>query len=85
MTRKMALAELEKPLYDPGEFAVDRDFVVRKPGLTVEDFDEIVRGPLRMHTDLPHSRFWEFARVAWSAKRRFASTFVRGRVPTAGT
>ncbi len=85
MTREAALAELEKPLYDPDELAVDRDFVVRKLGLTAEDFDAIVRGRLRMHTELPHSRFWEFARVVWGAKRRFASPFVRGRAPTAGT
>jgi hypothetical protein len=85
MTREAALDELELPLYDPGELAVDRDFVVRKLGLAVEDFDAIVRGPLRRHTDLPHSRFWQFARVAFGAKRRLAHAFVRDRAPTAGT
>ncbi len=84
-TRDASLAELEKPLYDPGELAVDRDFVVRKLGLTVEDFDEILRGPLRPHTDLPHSGFWEFARVALESKRRLTSAFVRGRALTADT
>jgi len=84
MTREAALAELEKPLYDPGELAVDRDFVVRKLGLTLEDFDSIVRGPLRMHTDLPHSRFWDRARVAVGVTRKVSASFVRGSAPTAG-
>ncbi len=84
ITRDAALAELEKPLYDPGELAVDRDFIVRKLALTVESFDAIVRGPVRRHTDLPHSRLWEFTRVALGAKRRLSSSLVRGRAPTAG-
>ena len=45
MTRDEAVTELAKPLYDPAELAVDRDYVIRKFGLTSTEFDEIRMGP----------------------------------------
>jgi len=73
MTRGEALAELAKPLYDSAELVVDRDYVVRKLELTNEAFQDILCGPIRRHTDLPHGRFWEIVRTVWSAKRRISA------------
>lgn len=77
LTRDEAVAELEKPLYDPAELSVDRDYVIRKLGLTEGEFDAIVDGPTRRHTDLPHGRFWDFARIAWGVKRRLRASLSR--------
>lgn len=82
MTRDEAVTELAKPLYDPAELAVDRDYVIRKLGLTSTEFDEILHGPIRRHTDLPHGRFWEFARVAWGAQRRIAARLRPSEIPS---
>jgi N-acetyl sugar amidotransferase len=51
MTRDQALAELEKPLYEPAELAEDKDYVIRKLGLTGAEFEELLNAPLRKHSD----------------------------------
>jgi hypothetical protein len=51
MTRSQALAELEKPLYEPTELAEDKDYIIRKLGLTEAEFEELLHAPRREHSD----------------------------------
>jgi N-acetyl sugar amidotransferase len=51
MTRQEALSELEKPIYDPEELKADKEYVLKKFGLTEAEFERIMQLPVRKHTD----------------------------------
>lgn len=51
ITRAQALVELEKPLYDPAEFRIDREFVLKKLGFSSDEFEAIMRAPVKSHLD----------------------------------
>jgi len=51
ITKQEALAELEKPLYDSNEFRHDYDFVLKKLGLTNNEFEDLMRLPVKDHRD----------------------------------
>ena len=53
MSREEAMAELEKPLYDPVELEEDREFVLKKLGLHREEFDQIMQAPNKSFKDYP--------------------------------
>jgi len=53
LTKEEALAELQLPLYLPRDLKADLDYVIKKFGLTKEEFDAIMRSPIRRHTDFP--------------------------------
>jgi N-acetyl sugar amidotransferase len=53
ITRDAALAELAEPLYDATQLEHDRDYVVKKLGLTVDDFDAIMAAPPVAHATFP--------------------------------
>ncbi|HEY8609601.1 MAG TPA: N-acetyl sugar amidotransferase [Noviherbaspirillum sp.] len=54
MTREAALAELEEPLYDAQELDKDISYFCKKLGITVDEFDDYVRGPLRHYSEFPN-------------------------------
>jgi len=51
MTRQEAIGELEKPIYDPEELKADKEYVLKKFGLTEAEFERIMQLPVRKHTD----------------------------------
>lgn len=53
ITKEQAIAQLEKPAYDPQVFATDYEFVVKKFKLTKAEFEEIMNRPVKKHTDYP--------------------------------
>jgi N-acetyl sugar amidotransferase len=53
MTRDEALKELEQPIYAPELLKLDLEFVLKKLGLTADEFDAIMRLPIRSHYDFP--------------------------------
>ncbi len=63
MDRTSALKELDAPLYDPKELRADLDFVTKKFGITLEEFDTLMKAPIHQHTDYPsylsHHYRWE--------------------------
>lgn len=64
MTRDEALEELKKPAYDPAMMAEDREFVLKKFGLTEAEFDALMNEPVKAHTEYPsyitsHYRYHE--------------------------
>jgi N-acetyl sugar amidotransferase len=50
-TREAALAELEAPPYDPELIQIDREFVIKKFGITEREFDELMRSPPHAHVE----------------------------------
>ena len=53
MTREEALAKLEEPLYDPQELENDISYFCKKLRISRQQFDELVSGPIRSHTEFP--------------------------------
>lgn len=51
MTREQALQELEKPMYPPGELEQDKEYVLKKFGLTPAEFEAIMALPVHRHED----------------------------------
>ena len=51
MTKKEALIELSTPLYDQVVYATDREFVLKKLGLSEEQFKSIMSEPVRSHLE----------------------------------
>lgn len=51
MTREQALEEMKKPIYNAKELEVDMNFVLKKLGLTREEFDNIMKLPVRGHRE----------------------------------
>ncbi|MEO0469617.1 MAG: hypothetical protein AAF206_08360 [Bacteroidota bacterium] len=51
MSREEAVAELEQPLYPANELRADREYVIKKFGLTEAEFEEIMQTPPRSHRE----------------------------------
>ncbi|MBS1488671.1 MAG: N-acetyl sugar amidotransferase [Bacteroidetes bacterium] len=51
LSREEALIELGKPLYSPEDLHRDREYVVKKLGLTDSQFNQMMQLPPRQHTD----------------------------------
>jgi N-acetyl sugar amidotransferase len=51
LTREEALEELEQPLYSPGDLKNDKEYVLKKFGLTHTEFEEIMHLPIKKHED----------------------------------
>ena len=53
MTRDEALKELEKPLYDETELKEDKEFISKKLGISLEEFETIMKQPNKTFLDYP--------------------------------
>lgn len=51
MSKIEAKLELEKPLYDHNVYTMDREFVLKKLGLSEQDFIKIMNEPVRSHLE----------------------------------
>ena len=51
ITKEQALEELAKPLYNPNELLHDKEYVVKKLGLTLEEFDSLMKKVPKSHED----------------------------------
>jgi hypothetical protein len=75
MSRDEALSELQRPAYAPELLRQDHHFVLKKFGLSCDDFDAILRAPPKMEWDYPSHHFlFERMRRYKDLFRRFATT-----------
>lgn len=51
VSREQALAELQRPIYDAEQLSIDMDFVLKKLGLSANEFEQIMKIPPRPHAD----------------------------------
>ena len=51
MTREQALEEISKPPYDKSLLEVDKEFILKKLGLSAEEFDQIMKQRVRNHRE----------------------------------
>lgn len=67
MTRAEALAELQKPPIDEEIANTDRDFVLKKLGLSQEEYRRIIEAPPKTYWDFPSDeKFFPDARYRWA-------------------
>jgi len=51
ITKEEALIELSEPIYNPSELIQDKEYIVKKLGLTLEEFDDLMKEAPRRHED----------------------------------
>jgi N-acetyl sugar amidotransferase len=56
ITKEEALRELKQPIYNPDQFKVDYEFVLKKFNLSGEDFAKIMALPRKEHSEYPHEK-----------------------------
>lgn len=56
LTKPAAIEELKQPAYDAEQLKADYDFVLKKLGLSIEDFEEIMRRPVRAHREFDYEK-----------------------------
>lgn len=72
ITREEALKRMEAPLYDPAQLKIDEDFVIKKLGISENEFRSIMAAPPRSYSD--------FANEEWVYKLKHrVARIVRGR------
>lgn len=77
MTREQALDEVAKPPYPLEEQRSDLAYVAKKLGLTPEDFDKIMRLPVKSFRDYRHSYGQVQALKSWVNRLRGAGLYPR--------
>jgi N-acetyl sugar amidotransferase len=53
MTREAALEKIKDPIIDNDVLGADKEYVIKKFGLTAKSFEEIMALPIKQHTDYP--------------------------------
>lgn len=61
LTREEAKQEMEKELYNNNQLRADKEYVIKKLGLSADEFEELMLLPVKKHTDYPnYSKHYEF-------------------------
>lgn len=65
LTRKEALLELEKPLYDAAQLKIDKEFVLKKFEISEQEFDHILSLPVQNHLDFDSyiTKHWKYNEI----------------------
>lgn len=58
ITRQEALQEMSKPPYEAEQLEQDKEYVIKKFGLTTDEFEAIMQAPVRRHGDYPSHHFF---------------------------
>lgn len=53
LSRKEALELMKQPAYDTVKLEIDKDYVIKKFGLTAEEFETLMKLPIKKHTNYP--------------------------------
>jgi N-acetyl sugar amidotransferase len=56
ISKEQAEEELKKPIYDAQQFKIDYTFVLKKLGLTAQEFEAIMQLPPRSHYEFDHEK-----------------------------
>jgi hypothetical protein len=73
ITRDEALAEMQKPLYEPEEEREELEFISKKLGFTVDELKALIAAPPRQHTDFRNaSGLFDHKKLSVRIARRIA-------------
>lgn len=84
ISREQALDELSKPLYPEAELRADKEFVLKKLGLSDNQFEKILKLPNRAHSEFKTNR-WALRIASLNFKYQFKRVLrvVRARLTPA--
>jgi len=73
ITREEALKELEKLPYDPEKAEIEKKYLCKKLGLSLDEFEEIMKLPPKIYRDYPNNekrleKYYNLYRKMFSAK-----------------
>lgn len=72
MTRVQALQELEKPTYDEKKVIEEIEYVAKKLNITTDEFDEIMKLPVRNFHAYPNNADSIYSKIAYKIYKKFA-------------
>ena len=72
MTREEALEEMKHDIYPPAVMQEDKGYVIKKLGLTEEEFEKIMSQPIKTFRDYPNNSFFfnKFSFLVKLAKKK---------------
>jgi N-acetyl sugar amidotransferase len=73
MTRAQALEQLQRPLYDQATLEQDRDYVCKKLGFTLAEFEEYMKAPPVSHYAYPSYARLAHSMAEWHRRVRYRS------------
>jgi hypothetical protein len=76
LTRDEAMAELAQPAFDAREVELEKDYIARKLGLPLEDFQALLAGQKHPWTDYPNDA--EFDRLVRDPRLAGLKRWVKG-------
>ena len=81
MTRAEALEELKKPLYAENELRQDKEYVLKKLGLSVEEFAAIMVASPRSHSEFETDKkrkqaYMKFLQRTQKFRKAFKKTMI---------
>jgi N-acetyl sugar amidotransferase len=56
ISKETALAVLKEPIYEPNQLRTDYEFVLKKLGLSEQEFEEIMKQPRREHIEFDYEK-----------------------------
>jgi N-acetyl sugar amidotransferase len=78
ITKESALKELAMPLYEEAELNADKEYVLKKLGLSMEDFEAIMKLPPRRHEDFKTDiKLKEFYMTLLQKTQKFRKTLIK--------
>ncbi len=80
LSREEALKQYATKGYDNALFEEDKKFVLKKLDLTVEEFDDYLKAPIKKHTDYPSiDNYWDLYFKVIKKVKPFVKFFIRKR------
>ncbi len=78
ITKESALKELAMPLYEEAELNADKEYVLKKLGLSMRDFEAIMKLPPRRHEDFNTDiKLKEFYMTLLQKTQKFRKTLIK--------
>jgi hypothetical protein len=72
MTREDALQELELPTHPPEKLSEEKEFVAKKMGISLEEFERILSQPIKSYMEYPTEEFlYKIKDLAWGFVKKY--------------
>lgn len=76
MTREAALKELELPTHPPEKLSEEKEFVAKKIGISLEEFERILAQPVKPYKEYPTEEFlYKMKDLAWGFVKKYRRIF----------
>lgn len=78
MTREEALKELELPTHPPEKLSDEKEFVAKKMGISLDEFERILAQPIKSYKEYPTEELlYKMKNLAWGFVKKMKSAAVK--------